>query len=208
MNSKLSLVPKFFCIALLLVLPAVSRADIVNENFDSLPTSLNATNLGAFSVTSGSVDLVGGALYGYLCAAPESGNCVDLDGSTNTAGVLSTGDLVLNPGTYVLSFDLIGSQRGNPTSTTVTLGSFYNQTFNLSSGDITSGIVSTVFTVGSTTAAPLIFTSNTPGYNGALLDNVDLKLTSPVSTPEPPTLLLLGIGLVSLAIFGRLVAAR
>ena len=58
--------------ALLVAFPAVSRADNVNENFDELPTLLNATNLGAFSVTSGTVDVVGGALYGSLCGAPPA----------------------------------------------------------------------------------------------------------------------------------------
>jgi hypothetical protein len=44
----------------------------------------------------------------------------------------------LAPGTYTLSFDLIGSQRGLTTSTTVTLGSLFNQTFILGSSDVTA----------------------------------------------------------------------
>jgi PEP-CTERM motif len=188
-------VSKFFevlAVALLLIWPAVSKADTINENFNELPASLNATNLGAFTVTSGTVDVVGGTLFGSLCAAPESGNCVDLDGSN--AGQISSANLTLTPGTYILSFDLIGSQRGVNTSTTVTLGTLYDQTFLLSSGDITSGIVGVTINVGTTTVAPLIFTSNTPGVEGALLDNVSLVS----SVPEPATLSFLGIGLAAL----------
>lgn len=180
-------------LALVLAAPNVSKADALSENFNELSTSLNATNLGAFTLVSGSVDVIGGALFGSYCAAPESGNCLDLDGSVGPSapgGSISSGMLTLTPGTYTLSFDLVGTVPGLTTSTTVSLGSFYNQTFVLPGGDTTDGIVSTSFTVNSTTMVPLIFTSNTPGTGGALLDNVDL-----VQTPEPASLSLLALGL-------------
>ncbi|HEY1468102.1 MAG TPA: PEP-CTERM sorting domain-containing protein [Candidatus Acidoferrum sp.] len=129
--------------------------------------------------------------------APESGNCLDMDGSTGAAGQITSAMMSLAPGTYTLSFDLIGSQRGLTTSTTVTLGSLFNQTFILGSSDVASGIVNDTITVASPTTAALIFTSNTPGNIGALLDNVNFAAAS-VATPEPATLSLLGIGLVGL----------
>ena len=147
------------------------------------------------------MDVVGGDLYGFLCVAPESGNCVDMDGSPGS-GQLNSGNLTLTPGTYLLSFDLLGSQRGNTTSTTVTLGSLYGETFVLTSTNDTSGVVSQLITVGSTTIVQLIFTSNdpSPAYSGALLDNVDLKLVSS-SVPEPGTWSLLLAGMLMLAVF-------
>jgi hypothetical protein len=194
-------------VCLLLISPAISKADSISENFNALPTMLNATNIGAFTVTGGSVDVVGGALFGFLCVAPTSGNCVDLDGSTGAAGQISSANLTLTPGVYNLSFDLIGSQRGNTTSTTVTLGSFFNQTFTLSSGDVTDGIVNTTFSVGTTTIVPLVFTSNTPGNIGAILDNVSLTPEA-VATPEPATLSLLGLGLFGLIVGRRRTTAK
>jgi hypothetical protein len=166
------------------------KADtIISENFDELTPTLNVTSAGVFTATSGNVDVVGsinGNLFASLCAAPESGNCVDLDGSTQGA-IQLTSPLTLQPGVnYFLSFDLIGSQRGNSTSTTVTFGS-YSNTFILPSGDVTDGIVvNQLVTVAVATPTNLVFTSNTPGAQGALLDDVSITSSSS-STPEPAT---------------------
>src|ERR1017187_3600408 len=170
-----------FC-AVLLVIAAPAQV-ILQENFDELTPQLTVTSAGTFfnTINGTNVDIVGGDIFGYLCVPPESGNCLDLDGSDG----LSQGDLVsttftLNPGIlYTLSFDLIGSQRDVTTSTTVSLGSYYSQTFVLDSGDITSGIVTTQFTVPSTTTNNYFeFKSNTPGNVGALLDNVSITAPS------------------------------
>ena len=79
----------------------------------------------------------------------------------------------------------------------------YDETFVLASGNDTTGIVSDTFTVSSTTDAQLIFTSNTAGNVGSLLDNVDL-----VATPEPATLSLMAIGLLGLLALRRFAIAK
>ncbi len=195
-------------VAVLLIAPAVCKADGISENFNAVTPALNATNIGSFfTVTSGTVDIVGGALFGSLCVAPESGNCLDMDGSTGTAGQISSAMMSLAPGTYKLSFDLIGSQRGVETLTTVALGSLFDETFDLASSDVTGGVVNDTILVTSPTTAALVFTSQTPGNIGALLDNVSFAPAS-VATPEPATLSLLGIGLVGLIARRRRATAK
>jgi PEP-CTERM motif-containing protein len=172
---------------------------ILSENFDELTPKEQVTMAGAFQAIVGNVDILGGSPFGYLCHTPESVNCIDLDGSTR--GVLqSINSFMLEPGiNYYLSFDLIGSQRGVATSTTVSFGP-YNQTFALGSDDFSSGIVlNALVTVNTPAQAYLTFASNTDGWIGAVLDNVSItEQTS--ATPEPGTLVLISSGM--LALFG------
>jgi hypothetical protein len=164
----------------------------LSENFDELTEQLAVTSAGAFSTINGTnVDLVSSPAFN-LCNGPESGVCADMDGT----GGNPQGQLVLNDtfaaGTYLLSFDLIGSQRDVTASVTVTLGN-YNQTFVLGPTDFSSGIVTNASVIVSA-PGQLEFASNTAGEVGLLLDNVTV---TPAVVPEPSTWLLLLLGLTT-----------
>jgi len=151
---------------------------VFSENFDSLKPELSLVDAGAFDALNGTnVDVLGSGLNGYLCSAPESDNCVDMGGTGGNpqATLQSVNPIDLKPGiTYKLSFQLIGSQRGNTTSTTVSFGP-YQQTFELGSGDNKSGIVKNEpVTVSVPQSAYLTFANNTNSEQGALLDNVSM----------------------------------
>ena len=194
--------------ALAIITAPLHASTILNENFETAINNLTVTQAGQFNTIGGSnVDVVGGSNYGFLCAGPESGQCVDLGGTGGNAfGNLVT-SVNLAAGTYNLSFDLIGSQRGDTTSTTVNFGD-YSQTFVLTSDDIASGVVSQLITIGTDGSYQLQFLNNAyPGDNpniGALLDNVSITSVSAGTTgtspvPEPATLGMMATGLIGIA---------
>jgi hypothetical protein len=179
---------------------------LLNEDFEELTASRGATSAGAFSTISGTnVDIVGPAWYSRLCAASESGSCIDLDGTKgNPEGQLQSNTLFA-AGSYLLSFDLIGSQRENTASTTVTFGN-YDQTFTLASADDTDGIVVDRPVILSSPGY-LLFVSDTPGFMGDLLDDVVVSVATS-NVPEPSNSLLTGSGLVVLVGIGVTAARR
>jgi hypothetical protein len=183
-----------FCAALLVfcLQPSLRGGVILSENFDELTQQLGATSVGAFStINNTNVDIVGSS-FG-LCNGPESGNCIDMHGTGgNPQGQLQS-NMVFAAGSYLLSFDLIGDQRGSTASVTVTFGD-YDKIFTLASGDLSSGIVVDAFV---TLAAPgqLLFASDVPGDVGLLLDNV--VVSTPSTAPEPSSLILMGSALLA-----------
>jgi hypothetical protein len=164
---------------------------VFSDNFNSYDYQLNWVPPVNWTVTSGSVDLIGetpsGSGFDFY---PDNGGYVDLDGSTGQAGTLTT-DLSFAAGTYTLTFDLGGNARGDvDKTTTVTLGmGSFSKAITLSSSDGLS-LYSYTFT---TSGGPLSFSDNTVGNQniGNILDNVTLT-----SVPEPAAwaMMLLGLG--------------
>ncbi|MCB2427973.1 VPLPA-CTERM sorting domain-containing protein [Methylophaga pinxianii] len=82
------------------------------ENEGQLSSVLNYNSFTNWDVTDGTVDLIqNGNQWGIQCSTGSF--CVDLDGSTGDAGILSTKD-GFSAGKYKVSFELSGNQRGGP----------------------------------------------------------------------------------------------
>lgn len=94
---------------------AANAAIVYSNNFNAENGGASATNFNGFtglSVADGSVDLVRSGDFGITCPG-GTGSCIDLDGSTNDAGLLSSGSYAFNVGQKVsLKFQITGNQRG------------------------------------------------------------------------------------------------
>jgi hypothetical protein len=157
----------------------------------------------SWTVSNGTVDLIAHGDFGIACAG-GAGKCVDLDGGSNDAGVLTSVALDLAPGIYELSFLLSGTSSaftqtaaGTPNTVDVSVGSLFATSVTVAKGDPFASYGGS-FTVPAPTTVSIVFANQGGDNFGAMLDDVRLTLV-----PEPGTAALFALGLAGLAARSR-----
>lgn len=155
---------------------------------------LNYYGFANFDVSQGSVDLIGN---GYFDAYPGNGLYVDLAGSTNQYGALTT-KTIFSPGTYD-----IGLSLGGPIYSGITDGAVISWGEGSSGNFILSGLTEDNYNFLVTLTQPEAFTIADLGLSGnanigsTLFGfHVDRARNAPDPVPEPITLMVFAGGLL------------
>ena len=172
-------------------------ATLLTDNFDGYGPGGNVLNIGTNFLgpnwtTTPTLDYIVDNAYGDLCRG--TGACIDLDGSTNHPGLLSS-VMVFAAGTYKVAIELFGSGRMGYglDDVTITMGNVSQTLMNIAyNADVSQTLTFT------TTGGTLTF-QNSGGNNvGAVLSSVSVT-----AVPVPAGGLLLISGLAGIAALRR-----
>jgi hypothetical protein len=192
---------KTLALALGATLAAASLAQattIFSDNFNAENGGSGVLNYNSFAqwnVNPGTVDLIGNGFFDFQ---PGNGLYVDLDGSTNNAGLMTSNAFTLVAGqAYQFSFRLAGNLRGAGNESVAINIAIGHLTDNIIIGqNATFSTFTYNFTALVTDTNARITFQNAGGDNqGALLDDVNLVTVIP--TPMAAGMALVGLGLVA-----------
>ncbi|MTW34557.1 PEP-CTERM sorting domain-containing protein [Pseudoduganella danionis] len=175
---------------------AAQAAPLFSDNFDTDTLGLNSIAFnGGWSVSGGTVDIIGAP--GFFDLVPGNGRYIDLDGSTNKAGIFANSINVVNGMTYALSFDLAGNHRAAGMDTVMVNFGSGSQTYTLAD---TAGFQTFTlnYTATGTGKVGFSFIDQGADQKGALLDRVTVT-----AVPEPETYGMLLGGLALLGVVAR-----
>ena len=188
------------------LIASAQSAIIFSDNFNTENGGnykLNYTGFANWTVTDGTVDLIGvGSPWNWF---PSQGLFIDLDGSTNNAGIMGHVE-TLSAGDYTLSFSLAGNQRNGAGETTkvgvsVLAGSVIAQqdySLNQRDGFTKYSIDFSISSLFAPSEIQFTFGALSNDNIGMLLDDVVLEQHA-TKVSEPASLALLGFGLLGLA---------
>ena len=215
---------KLLLIAAVAAFAAPAQAGVVYSNdFEAEnggTTQVNYNGFNGLTVTDGTVDLVHtGDGFGLVC--PQGTACVDLDGSTGDAGIVSSTAYAFDAGDLVtLAFTITGNQRSGTDDLTIsflfggTVSGTYGFSSSVAGGSFDLGAFSgtqidlngfgfppdygpddVTFYFRADNGGSAAFSFTNPGGDniGVLLDAVSLDVTA---VPEPATwaMMIGGIG--------------
>jgi hypothetical protein len=190
-----SLISAAVLAAALSAVPAAA-APLFSDNFDGEALGLNTT-LDNWTVSDGTIDVIGSIPTNSFNFYPGNGNYVDLDGSSRNAGTITTNTVFsFAAGTYTLTFELGGSTRGDTNTVNVTLGGIFAESFTLASGAGLQLVTRTITLNSAMGSGALSFAHDGGDNLGLILDDVTLDYARPdVGVPAPLAASLLLAGL-------------